>query len=237
MEPSWIYNQLFTNWKRFEVIYICGLLLLQLIVYAIEPDSPIGMISGVAGVISLVLAMKGRRICFFFGIIQCLAMSYIAWISHAYGSFAMDIVYVISQPIGWFMWGRDQATKSFEKSTRYKIFAGAFAAWIIGWIVLSNLEGQLPYLDSMNLVVSMIAQLLYILKYQENWSLWIVVNIANLIFWSVLTFQMMSGANEIGSMGANLSQVALQAALLFNSIYANKVWASGEADNEGGAGQ
>ncbi len=26
----------------------------------------------------------------------------------------------------------------------------------------------------------------------------------------------------------------LQAALLFNSIYATKVWASGEADNEGG---
>ena len=236
-QHGWIYNQLFTNWKKFEVTYICGLLLLQFIVYAIEPDSPIGMISGVAGVISLVLAMKGRRICFFFGIIQCLAMSYIAWISHAYGSFAMDIVYVISQPIGWFMWGRDQATKSFSPSTRNKIFAGAFAAWIIGWIVLANLEGQLPYLDSMNLVVSMIAQLLYILKYQENWSLWIVVNIANLIFWSVLTFQMMSGTNEIGSMGANLSQVALQAALLFNSIYANKVWASGEADNEGGAGK
>ena len=234
---TWIYNQLFTNWKKFEVTYICGLLLLQFIVYAIEPDSPIGMISGVAGVISLVLAMKGRRICFFFGIIQCLAMTYIAWISHAYGSFAMDIVYVISQPIGWFMWGKDQATKSFDKSTRYKIFAGAFIAWIVGWIVLGNLEGQLPYLDSMNLVVSLIAQLLYILKYQENWSLWIVVNIANLIFWSTLTFQMMSGTNEIGSMGANLSQVALQAALLFNSIYANKVWASGEADNEGGAGQ
>ena len=233
---TWIYNQLFTNWKKFEVAYICGLLLLQFIVYAIEPDSPIGMISGVAGVLSLVLAMKGRRICFFFGIIQCVAMTYIAWISHAYGSFAMDIVYVISQPIGWFMWGRDQATKSFDKSTRHKIFAGAFAAWIVGWIVLANLEGQLPYLDSMNLVVSMIAQLLYILKYQENWSLWIFVNIANLIFWSVLTFQMMGGENEIGSMGANLSQVALQAALLFNSIYANKVWASGEADNEGGAG-
>jgi len=237
MTHGWIYNQLFTNWKKFEVTYICGLLLLQFIVYAIEPDSPIGMISGVAGVISLVLAMKGRRICFFFGIIQCLAMTYIAWISHAYGSFAMDIVYVISQPIGWFMWGKDQATKSFDKSTRYKIFAGAFVAWIIGWFVLGSLEGQLPYLDSMNLVVSLIAQLLYILKYQENWSLWIVVNIANLIFWTTLTWQMMSGANEVGTMGANLSQVALQAALLFNSIYANKVWASGEADNEGGAGK
>ena len=233
---SWVYNQLFTNWKKFEITYISALLILQFVVYAIQPDSPIGMISGVAGVLSLVLAMKGRRICFFFGFVQCVAMTYIAWISHAYGSFAMDIIYVISQPIGWFMWGKDQATKSFEKNTRYKIFATAFAAWIVGWIVLAYLEGQLPYLDSVNLVVSLIAQLLYILKYQENWALWIFVNIANLIFWSVLTFQTVNGENNVGSLGANMSQVALQTALLFNSIYANKVWASGEADNEGGAG-
>ena len=37
------------------------------------------------------------------------------------------------------------------------------------------------------------------------------------------------------TLGANLSQVALQAALLFNAVYAQKVWNSGEADNEGGA--
>ena len=47
--------------------------------------------------------------------------------------------------------------------------------------------------------------------------------------------QMLMGDNQIGTLGANLSQVALQVALLFNSVYANKVWASGEADNEGGA--
>lgn len=39
---------------------------------------------------------------------------------------------------------------------------------------------------------------------------------------------------HIGTFGGDLSQIALQAALLFNSIYATKVWASGEADNEGG---
>lgn len=51
-----------------------------------------------------------------------------------------------------------------------------------------------------------------------------------------MTMQMMTGHNDIGSLGANMSQVALQFALLFNSVYANRVWARGEADNEGGAG-
>lgn len=234
-QHNWWYSQLFTNWKKFEISYISVLLLLQLVVYAIVPDSPIGMISGVAGVLCLVYGMKGRKISFIFGTIQCIAMTYIAWISHAYGSFAMDIIYVISQPIGWFMWGKNEATHSFQANTRRNIFIAAFIAWIIGWIVLSMLGGQLPYLDSINFIISLIAQLLYILKYKENWSLWIIVNIANTTYWTILTIQMMIGENNIGSLGANLSQVALQFALLFNSVYANKVWASGEADNEGGA--
>lgn len=83
----------------------------------------------------------------------------------------------------------------------------------------------------------LIAQILYILKFEENWSLWIVVNLANIIYWGILAVQVMTGATHIGSLGANLSQVALQAALLFNSVYATKVWSSGEADNEGGAGK
>lgn len=234
-QHNWWYSQLFTNWKKFEISYISILILLQLIVYAIVPDSVIGMISGVAGVLCLVYGMKGRKISFIFGTIQCIAMTYIAWISHAYGSFAMDIIYIISQPIGWFMWGKNEATHSFEANTRRKIFLAAFIAWIIGWFVLSMLGGQLPYLDSINFIISLIAQLLYILKYKENWSLWIIVNIANTTYWTILTIQMLMGENSIGSLGANLSQVALQFALLFNSVYANKVWASGAADNEGGA--
>lgn len=221
---SWLYQQLFKGWKKFEITYVLALLALQIIVYFIAPDSIIGMVSGLAGVICLVYGMKGRRITFVFGLIQCLAMTYIAWNSHAYGSFAMNIIYVISQPIGWFLWGNDEAVNSFSQSVKKKIFLGAFISWGIGWLVLANLGGQLPYFDSINLIISLIAQTLYIFKYKENWSLWIFVNIANLIYWSLLTYNVFTGATDIGTLGGCLSQVALQAALLFNSIYANKVW-------------
>ncbi|EPF4354394.1 nicotinamide riboside transporter PnuC [Enterococcus hirae] len=222
---SWLYNQLFLDWKKFEVIYCLGLITLQLLVYAIAPDSLVGMLSGVTGIMSLVYGMKGRRVAFIFGTIQCIAMTYIAWISHAYGSFSMDIIYVISQPIGWFMWGNDESVHQFSNKMRQLIFFGAFIAWLMGWFILSQVNGQLPYFDSINFVLSFIAQILYILKYRENWSLWIIVNLANLIYWSVLTIQILNGDTAVGTLGANLSQVALQAALLFNSIYATKVWA------------
>lgn len=231
---GWWYNQLFTNWKKFEITYILILLALQVVVYLIAPDSWIGMVSGVAGTICLVYGMKGRRITFIFGFIQCLAMTYIAWQSHTWGTFIMDIFYVISQPIGWFMWGNDDATKKFSPQIRKYVFAAVVVAYFVGWYVIAQFNGQLPYFDSFNLVVSFIAQLLYIMKYQENWSLWIWVNIANVIYWIILAVRFKMGVH-IGTFGGDLSQVALQAALLFNSIYATKVWASGEADHEGGA--
>lgn len=114
------------------------------------------------------------------------------------------------------------------------MFFGAFIAWAIGWWVLAGVGGQLPYFDSINFVISFIAQILYVLKYNENWSLWIFVNIANFLYWSILSVQMMMGDNTIGTLGANLSQVALQAALLFNAVYAQKVWSSGEANKKTG---
>ena len=98
---NWLYNQLFTNWKTFEIFYVLCLLLVQIAVFIAVPDSTIGMISGICGVLCLVYGMKGRKISFLFGVIQCIAMTYVAWISQAYGSFAMGIVNVISQPIGW----------------------------------------------------------------------------------------------------------------------------------------
>ncbi|MFC6346000.1 nicotinamide riboside transporter PnuC [Vagococcus carniphilus] len=231
-KKSWLYQQLFTGWKKFEITYIIALLALQVIAYLVAPDSIIGMISGLSGVICLVYGMKGRKITFIFGFIQTIAMTYIAWKTHAYGSFAMNIVYVISQPIGWFLWGNDEAVNSFSASVKKKLFIGAFFAWLIGWGILANVGGQLPYFDSINLVISLIAQTLYIFKYKENWSLWIFVNIANLIYWSLLTYRVFTGAVDIGTLGGCLSQVALQAALLFNSIYANKVWNDYESSTE-----
>lgn len=231
---SWWHDQLFSNWKKFEIGYISLLLALQVGVYLLAPDSWIGMFSGIFGTLCLIYGMKGRKVSFIFGFFQCLAMTYVAWISHAYGSFAMDIFYVISQPIGWFLWEKSSLTKSLPKKQRQLLFGFALLAWGIGWWLLSLLHGQLPYFDSINFVVSFIAQILYICKFQENWSLWIVVNLANIIYWGILAYQLLVDATNIGTFGAALSQVALQAALLFNSLYATKVWASGEADYEGG---
>ena len=68
-----------------------------------------------------------------------------------------DLFYVISQPIGWFMWGHDDATKRFSPQARRWVFAGVVVAYFIGWYVIGLFHGQLPCFDSFNLVVSFIS--------------------------------------------------------------------------------
>lgn len=226
MKNTKLMKELFYDWKRFEVGYISILLLTQIVVYIIAPDSVIGMLSGTVGVVCMVYGMKGRKVSFVFGTIQCLAMTYIAWKSRAYGSFLMDIFYVISQPIGYFMWGQNDAVRQFSIRGKIAIAVTAFVAWLSGWGILYKIGGRLPYFDSVNFVISFIAQVLYILKFKENWSLWILVDIANVTYWLILTLQFITGNITSGndSLGQYLSQTALQAALLFNAIYAVKVW-------------
>lgn len=166
-----------------------------------------------------VYGMKGRNVTFVFGVLQYIAMGYIAITTHAYGSFAIDVLYVISQPIGWYFWIINHKIRAFTPQMRWVIIAISVISWLVGGIFLAHVNGQLPYLDSVNFVVSFIAQVLFIFRFQENWMLWIVVNGAGLIYWAILAYWTFNGQSGLGSLGNNVSQVALQFALLFNAIY------------------
>lgn len=215
--------QLFGGWSKFEILYIPSLLWLQVIAFIIAPDTRIGVISGICGVLAVVLGMKGRKLTFFFGLIQCAAMAWIAFSENAYGYFLMSLVYLISMPIGWLLWGKsnDETVRHLAAKGMLFLFGFAIIAWFVCGFVLNYVGGELPYMDSLNLVIPLIAQTLYVLKYRENWILWIVVNVVAVSYWVALTMQNYLSAEPFG---ASLSQVALNGALLFNSLYALWVW-------------
>lgn len=229
---GWWYEQLFTDWKPFEIFYTICLVLLQLAAYLWIPSSLMGIASGIFGVLCLVYGMKGKNVTFVFGILQYFAMGYIAITTHAYGSVAIDIFYVFSQPVGWYFWVINDKVRFFSTKMRVVIGIISVIAWIGGWIVLAHVQGQLPYLDSINFVISFIAQVLFIFKFQENWALWIVVNGAGFIYWLILAIRTFNGQTGLGTLGDIVSQVALQLALLFNAVYAYRQWSNGSANRK-----
>ena len=64
------------------------------------------------------------------------------------------------------------------------VFISALGVVAYGYI-LKLLGGNLPLVDSMSTVLSVIAQILMIKRYMEQWIIWIVVDVVSVIMWIV----------------------------------------------------
>ena len=53
-------EEFLSGWKPFEVVWVVIFLAAQIIAYVLAPDSPLGMISGIAGILCVVLVSKGK---------------------------------------------------------------------------------------------------------------------------------------------------------------------------------
>ena len=67
---KWIQNEFWNGYNWFERIFMLAMVLLQVVMYCFVPDSLIGMVCGVAGVICVVLTAKGKISSYLFNFIQ-----------------------------------------------------------------------------------------------------------------------------------------------------------------------
>ena len=67
---SWVKREFWTGYSWFERLFMASMLAIQIIVFAINPESLISVIAGIAGVISVVLCAKGKISSYFIGFVQ-----------------------------------------------------------------------------------------------------------------------------------------------------------------------
>ena len=83
--------------------------------------------------------------------------------------------------------------------------------------------GNLPYIDSMSTVVSVVAQILSIRRLVEQWVLWIVVNIVTVIMWAI----------DFSKGGETISTLAMWSIFLINAVVMFVRWHREAKHNEG----
>ena len=66
---KWIKNEFWNGYSCFERVFMVAMVLLQVVMYCITPDTPIGMVCGIAGVICVVLTAKGKISSYLFNFI------------------------------------------------------------------------------------------------------------------------------------------------------------------------
>lgn len=212
-------KKIINYFNGFEWTLIIGMLLANIITGGFA--EPIGAICSITGVLCVVLVAKGKLSNFLFGFVNVTLYIFIAWGAKLYGEVMLNTLYYLPVNIlGYWIWKRNmngEEVKAKLLTMKAKIFGsiGCVIAVFAYGCFLSSLGGNTPFLDSTSTVLSIIAQLLMLSMFAEQWILWIVVNIVSVAMWVIPA--------STGDAAA-ISMVIMWGAYLINAIYGYINW-------------
>ena len=103
-----------------------------------------------------------------------------------YASASLQLVFIAAAVWGWFGWG-PQGASSRNLSWRFRatVISAGTLIWLLITPFLVSLGAAAARPDAFGLVFSVIAQVLMVLQFRENWIAWFVVNIVYVgLYWS-----------------------------------------------------
>ncbi len=216
---TWLKNELWVGYSIFEKLFLISMLLLQIAVFIISPDTPIAIISGISGVISVVLCAKGKISFYFIGFVQTFSYLYLAWANRLYGEVIENVFYLVTMVWGIFLWKKNMQ-KNDDGTSDVKAKKFTPLQWILSVILtlvatffvgmwLDSIGSNQAYLDAATNVMSIFAQLLMIWRFREQWIWWIVIDVICVVMWF-----------NIG----NWSMVAMYISWIINAAYGWYNW-------------
>ena len=217
-----------SEWTIFERVWITIFFLVNLSVFLFTDGTVISLVAAMAGMICVVLVAKGKISNYFFGFIQAALYGYISYTYAIYGEVMLNwLFYIPMQFIGFYLW-RKNAVKSKESVVGEQVIAkkmdlkkwailvaSTIALSVVYAFFLSTIGGRSIGLDSVTTVLSIVAQILMIKRFVEQWLVWIVINILTITMW-IMTM--------IEQGGNNLSILVMWIAFLVNSVYGYINW-------------
>ena len=184
--------------KWFDWAFLAFGLVIQVVTYFITvlhtPGalSPLSLISGCLGVCSVCLTAQGNILFFFFGFAQVVTYLYLCLKAHLYGEVAINVYYFVTLIYGIYAW-RKRLRPEDSKHVRTRRLP--WAVWLtivcgilvvsagVGWLLQTYTDDPTPYLDSFVSVTSVVAQILMIMVYRDQWLLWLTVDVVSIAMW------------------------------------------------------
>jgi nicotinamide mononucleotide transporter len=103
-----------------------------------------------------------------------------------YASASLQIVFIAAAIWGWFGWGPQGAiSRNLTWTLRLTVLSAGTVIWLLITPFLVSLGAAAALSDAFGLVFSIIAQVLMVLQFRDNWVVWFVVNVVYVgLFWS-----------------------------------------------------
>ncbi len=184
-----------TPFQWFEVLAVVGF---TVYFAAIDRESSwwyllASSVAAVCGIFCVVLCAAGKKTQYYWGFANITAYILVAWISRFYGEVMLNALYYLpTQFVGMYCWSRhyngEQDNVQCRKMKPAATFAFVAASFLCIWlyqIFLARLGGRATWLDSASTTFSVIANGLMVLRYREQWILWIIVDVVTVVMWAI----------------------------------------------------
>lgn len=224
------------EFNSFEKGLITLQITINLIIFIIEGKIDyLGFITGLSGVLCVVLGAKGNISTYYFGAVNILFYIYISLKSRFWGEAMLNgFYYFPMQFIGYYYWNKKLSksgskhktiqTRSMSNKWRIGLLLVSTTAICAYYFVLVWLKGSAPALDATVSVLSFIAMYLSVKRYTEQWLVWIVVNSITIALWVFALWHYKPHA---------LLMIVMWSIFLINSVYGYFNWKKleGTSDN------
>ncbi len=145
---------------------------------------------GAAALLLINIILVARRSVwnFPFAIVGVALYAFVFWQARLFSMAGLQVFFLVINAYGWWAWRRGKA-KDGEVMVRF-LSATARILWLTlsmiavigwGWVMQRFAGGAFPYSDAAGAMLSVVAQLLMVWRYVENWVWWIAVNIISVV--------------------------------------------------------
>jgi nicotinamide mononucleotide transporter len=130
--------------------------------------------------ICIFLAGRNNVNTWWIGIVACILFGVLFYQSQLYADVTLQVFFVITGFIGWYNWSKKTTLNPISKTPIKQMLLYASLAIVVafgyGYILHLYTDAYAPFIDSLVLTGSVLAQLLLMKRKVENWPIWLLVN-------------------------------------------------------------
>lgn len=187
---EFIKNEL-SGWKKWEMswLIVACTMITGLSIY--WQDTFMGIISSTTGVACVVCTGKGKLSAYLFGLVNSVLYAIISFNAQLYGETMLNAIYYIPmQFVGFYIWNKhmNNETKEVEKrhmniKGRLILLIAMFVATFVYGLFLRSIGDAMPFVDSFTTISSVIAMIISVKMFAEQWWIWVAVDIFSVYMW------------------------------------------------------
>ncbi len=212
---EFVKNEL-SGWKKWEILWLVTACLIIVGLSVYWGDNLMGIISATTGVACVVCTNKGKLSAYIFGVVNCVLYAIISYKAALYGETMLNAIYYVPmQFVGFYIWNKNMNEETKEVNKRHMnnlhrvilLICIIIVTYVYG-VLLRDLGDAMPFVDSFTTVSSVIAMIISVKMFAEQWAVWIVVDIFSVIMW----------VNNYRNGGTDVATLIMWCVYLINAI-------------------